>query len=95
MNDKIPPRPWFAFARDGAHRIRGADGKLLGECVDAETAEFVVRLVNTEPEIVAALEAARDYAMNPAGEGLDIPDPIAWRTAIIMQIRAALAKVRP
>jgi hypothetical protein len=102
----IPPRPWCVVAgNDDLHeddpswiQILGADGSevtasdALSSANGKATAELIVRLVNAEPEIVAALEAARD-ALALLHNGFGITH--GQRNIAINAVRTALAKVRP
>lgn len=101
MSDpRIPPRPWCIFVNRnnpsmvGIVSIHGADDRtvafgFLHDAPGEQTAEHIVRLVNAEPAIVAALEAA-DRAL-AAGGNYNLGD---WERDREL-VRAALAKVRP
>lgn len=93
----IPPRPWLrAHSQNGAFYgiadRNGDDVKLDGDAQDPERAriiaDHVIRLVNAEPEIVAALEAAYQTLLVGHKSAEDT------RRSFGM-VRAALAKVRP
>jgi hypothetical protein len=97
-SEKIPPRPWrmvqlgtpdeapLTLIRDAA------DDDLADPYRTPEQkfsiAELIVRLVNAEPEIVAALEAAEDAIEWYASRPQDTPGPVLTR------LRAALAALR-
>lgn len=80
----IPPRPWKVIYK----AVHDADGMpIFGigtgrQLPDRELADHIIRAVNAEPEIVAALEAAERLA-----ELVRTPD-------VLYKVRAALAKVR-
>ena len=68
-SSKILPRPWQSHpwstkqsALLSGRDIVAADGQTVLATTTPEVAELIVRLVNTEPEIVAALEAAASIA---------------------------------
>lgn len=97
MSDKIPPRPWYVpDARVAAHDFTPCDAnneQIAGDDVlmSRETAEFIVRLANAEPEVVAALEESQHHLEWTYGTGdIELRDP---RIAIDL-VRVALAKVR-
>jgi hypothetical protein len=82
------PRPWKVLYNavhdaDGMPVFRFGSGRRLP---DRQLAELIVRVINAEPEIVAALEAADD-ALGWCGRQTS-----ADAAALV---RAALAKVRP
>lgn len=104
MNDKIARRPWRVV---GAPDRRGdwlgsiyADDAEDEWCPATEaicplnqaTADLIVRLVNAETEIVAALEAAEQQLECEASYALDCECPPC---RAIHEVRAALEKVRP
>ncbi len=94
MSDsKVPPRPWRVDRYGGVVHVighnEGVGSPGVADCYEnSETAEFIVRLVNAEQEIVAALEAAH-YALD-----LDTHTADGMTHARDI-VRAALAKVRP
>jgi len=98
----IPPRPWRSVPHDRDQKSRyfemaDADGNDIFEVystsdtaiADREDVELIVRLVNAEPEIVTALEAARDALVGDV-DGLHVPAGDA-----LDKIYDVLAKVRP
>lgn len=100
---KIPPRPWRAdCSADGEFpawiRLVDAGGEEFFACDATDSVwgtEVFARmsaLVNAEPEIVAALEAAEKVLgslLSPS------PEPVSLLHADLALIRTALAKVRP
>ena len=101
MSDPIPPRPWrvtrtTSVALSAISTVNG-DPVSLGNVHTDEhgalklfpdaTAEHIVRLVNAEPEIVAALEAAYQTLLVGHKSAEDT------RRSFGM-VRAALAKLR-
>lgn len=96
----IPPRPWKVIESGhgyGVDEIVAADGREVVRCdggmypPNVETAEAIVRLVNAEPAIVAALRLAEDSL----GDGSHPRDCACCVCVALEAVRAALAKVRP
>lgn len=81
----IPPRPWRVREHLLGARvdIYGSDGFAAAREVDPDNASLIVHLVNAEPAIVAALEAAQ-FVLDPQKE-----------EHALRLVNAALAKVRP
>lgn len=91
----IPPRPWRVVSGgDGYDEVYAADGQAIAVPTSSAfkpgVADLVVRLVNAEPDIVAALEAAASL-----GHGADCGDCHDGLCRIGRSAAAALAKVRP
>lgn len=107
----IPPRPWrVEEAGDESGDIPLAhvfsdDEPILQRrhvlsFVEQPTADLIVRLVNAEPEIVAALEAAERLMVDNYEEGLGhapatTPESECEACQELRLVRVALAKVRP
>lgn len=90
----IPPRPWNHNGYPGATKVHlfcgeptDEEATFWGEHADA-LARKVAQLLNAEPEIVAALEAAERVCDHANGYYLDCNKELAT-------IRAALARLRP
>ena len=93
-DQRIPPRPWRVI--EGSY-YENDERKSMAVIVDANDQEFdledragelICRLVNAEPEVVAALEAAYQTLLVGHKSAEDT------RRSFGM-VRAALAKVRP
>jgi hypothetical protein len=99
VSDKIPPRPWHVAHSDPRWDVppdildhNGDDVLFVRQSglleISDETADLIVRLVNAEPQVVAALEAAEDAIEWYASRPQDTPGPVLTR------LRAALAALR-
>lgn len=110
---RFPPLPWRSWIPVGdrpAHVVcADGQGAVIATNMRPEVAELIVRLVNAEPEIVAALEAANRMATalrdllscveSGSGQGAVREARSALACAYgdsdADVIRDALAKVRP
>lgn len=110
----IPPRPWrvergtSGRARENDGMVLTADGYGITGWLPLELAEFIVRLVNAEPEIIAALDYAESYftahvfetGVNKAQRALallrgDAPaPPVTVTVKDTPEMRAAVARLR-
>lgn len=122
MSDGIPPRPWRVDINERADNGRGAvlgiedaQGRVVVDESDStihngmsrQTAELIVRLVNAEPEIVAALEAAERLLEPVSSDDGECEHGMWWETCPnddcatrerrkgFYAVRAALARLKP
>lgn len=98
---KIPPRPWRVNLEPDISCIFADDGESLLYLAPQgdrarDIAELVVRTVNAEPEIVAALEAAeRALARHERRPANYDPHAVAEVFCVALaHVRAALVKVK-